>query len=91
MGWSITGADKMAHLRAYKWNGGDMLELVRIQRRESMPKAAGAENDVISATEMLSYERKSYSELGKYVGSISHHLSLDSKKKAWFQSQIWGL
>lgn len=91
MGWSITGADKMAHLRAYKWNGGDMLELVRAQRKAELPKAVGAENEVISATEMLSYERKSYSELGKYVTSISHHLSLDSKKKVWFQSQIWGL
>ncbi len=91
MGWSITGTDKMAHLRAYQWNGGDMLELVRAQRKMEQPKAAGAENDVISATEMLSYERKSYSELGKYVESISHHLSIDSKKKVWFQSQIWGL
>lgn len=90
MGWSMTGVDRMAHLRAYKKNGGDMLELVRTQRKE-LPKAAGAENDVISATEMLSYERKSYSELGKYVNCISHQMSLDSKKKAWFQSQIWGL
>lgn len=91
MGWSWTGVDKMAHLRAYKWNGGDMLELVRVQREDALPKAAGAENEVISAAEMLSYEKRSYSELGKYVESISHHLSLDSKKKVWFQSQIWGL
>lgn len=90
MGWSLTGVDKMAHLRAYKWNGGDMLELVRAQRKEALQKAAGAENEVISATEMLSYERRNYSELGKYVDSISHHLSLDSKKKVWFQSQSWG-
>lgn len=81
----------MAHLKAYKWNGGDMPELVRAQRKEVLQKAAGAENEVISATEMLSYERRNYNELGKYVDSISHHLSLDSKKKAWFQSQIWGL
>jgi hypothetical protein len=33
MGWSRLGADKMAHLRAYYWNGGDMLELVRAQRK----------------------------------------------------------
>lgn len=91
MGWSVTGADKMSHLRAYQWNGGDMLELVRTQRKAGLPKAAGAENEVISASEMLRYERKSYSELGKYMDSISHSLSLDSKKKVWFQSQIWGL
>ena len=28
MGWSRTEVDKMAHLRAYYWNGGNMLELV---------------------------------------------------------------
>lgn len=27
MGWSRTGADKMTHLRAHYWNGGNMLEL----------------------------------------------------------------
>ena len=34
MGWSRTGADKMAHLRAYYYNYGDMLELVRMQKEE---------------------------------------------------------
>lgn len=91
MGWSKTGADKMAHLRAYKWNGGDMLELARYQRREKLSKAAEAEHDVISATEMLNYERKNYTELGKYVNSINHHLPGDTKKYAWFRSHIWNL
>ena len=52
MGWSIKGAGKMAKLRAYKLNGGDMLELVRYQKRE-MPKAVGVEYDVLSCTEIL--------------------------------------
>lgn len=34
MGWSKHGVDQMAHLRAYMWNGGDMLELARYQRKE---------------------------------------------------------
>lgn len=42
MGWSRTGADKMAHLRAYYYNQGDMRELVRMQKKE-LPLAAGAE------------------------------------------------
>lgn len=91
LGWSRTGADKMAHLRAYKWNGGDMLALVRYQRREKLPMAVGAEYDVISATEMLHAERKNYTELGKYVSSINHHLPGDTKKYAWFRSHIWNL
>ena len=33
MGWSITGSTKMAKLRAYELNGGDMLELVRYQKK----------------------------------------------------------
>lgn len=91
MGWSRTGADRIAHLRAYKWNGGDMLELVRYQRNKEIQKAVGVEKDIISATEMLRYEEKNYTELGKYVNSISHSLPGDTKKYAWFRSHIWNL
>lgn len=52
MGWSITGATKMAKLRAYELNGGDMLELVRYQKRD-LQKAAGAEYDVLSSAQMI--------------------------------------
>lgn len=56
MGWSRTGADKMARLRAYYWNGGDMLELVR--RQESrLPATAGAENEVLSCESIMKWER----------------------------------
>ncbi len=48
LGWSRTGADQMARLRVYYFNGGDMLELVRYQK-ESLPKAAGCESAPISA------------------------------------------
>lgn len=34
MGWSKKGADAMAQLRAYYYNGGDILELVRYQKKE---------------------------------------------------------
>ena len=34
MGWSMTGAAKMAQLRAYNENGGEMLELVRYQKKD---------------------------------------------------------
>lgn len=91
MGWSRIGTDKMAHLRAYYYNGGNMLELVRKQRKE-LPKAAGAEeNDIISCEEMLRAEKNKRYELGKYVESISHRVSTDAKKYAWFNAHIWGL
>ena len=34
MGWSKEGMSKMAQLRAYYYNHGDMLELVRYQKKE---------------------------------------------------------
>ena len=46
LGWSRIGADKMARLRVYRRNGGNMLELVRYQKY-SQKKAAGAEDEVI--------------------------------------------
>lgn len=66
MGWSRMGVDKMAHLRAYYWNGGNMLELVRQQERE-LPVAAGAENEVLSCESMLQWERQRHNKLGKYI------------------------
>lgn len=90
MGWSITGASKMAQLRAYYLNGGNMLELVRYQKKE-VPKAAGAELELISAEKVLRSEKNRHGELGKYVEAISHHVSLDTKKRAYFNAQIWGL
>lgn len=89
MGWSCTGVDKMAHLRAYYWNGGKMLELVRQQ--EESPIAAGAENEVLSCESMLRWERQQHNKLGKYIESISHSVSTEVKKYAWFNGQIWGL
>jgi len=90
MGWSRTGVDKMAHLRAYYWNGGDMLELVRGQGREHSV-AAGAENEALSCESMLRWERQRHNKLGKYIESISRSVSTEVKKYAWFNAHIWGL
>ena len=90
MGWSVKGATKMAQLRAYYFNGGDMLELVRHQKRE-LPKAAGAEYEVLSSKQILTSERSRHGELGKYVEAISHSMSLQNKKVIYFNSHIWGL
>lgn len=57
LGWSKTGADKMARLRVYKKNGGDMLVLVRYQK-QGLPRAAGMEEMICSAEEVLRSERK---------------------------------
>ena len=90
MGWSKKGASKMSQLRAYHLNGGDMLELVRFQEQK-VSKAVGDEYQVISAEEMLRFEKRRHGELGKYMETITHHVSLDTKKKVYFQSHLWGL
>ena len=89
-GWSKTGVAKMSELRAYYYNKKDMLELVRYQKKE-LPKAAGMEYPEITLTQILASERKQCSELGKYMESISHSISLSTRKKVWFQEHIWGL
>lgn len=83
LGWSREGADKMAHLRAYYFNHGDMLELVQAQK---LPMAAGAENDIIADTKKLG--EGMYSEWGKYVDHANHTVSILGQKYAWLSAQI---
>lgn len=90
MGWSQTGADKMSQLRVYDKNGGDMLELVRYQKR-GLPKAAGAEYEVLSSVQIQQSEKNRHGELGKYTEAINHHMSLQNKKTVYFNGHIWGL
>ena len=80
----------MAQLRAYYVNGGNMLELVRFQKRE-LPVAAGAEYDILRSNQIIASERNRHGEVGKYIECISHSLSLQNKKMVYFNTQIWGL
>lgn len=90
MGWSRNGADKMARLRAYYFNGRDMLELVRFQQRE-LPKVAGMEEVILSCTEVLRSEANKNYDLGKYSERMSHSIGGSIKKKLAMRSHIMGL
>ena len=91
MGWSPRGADRMAQLRAYYLNGGDMLELARFQKQE-LPKAAGAEETkYLTGGDVINVKEDLHGILGKYHDAITHSISLQNKKKVYFQTQIWGL
>lgn len=90
MGWSVIGATKMAQLRAYTLNGGNMLELVRYQKKE-LPKAAGAEYDVLSASDIMQSEKRRHGELGKYMECITHSLPEQCKIKAYMRNHIRAL
>ena len=90
MGWSRQGASKMSELRAYYYNDGNMLELVRYQKKAGIEEEK-KEEKILSSTQILRSERNRHGELGKYLESISHSLSLQNKKKVYFQAQIRGL
>lgn len=79
MDWSIYGAEKMARLKAYHLNGGNMLELVRYQER-ALPKADGAEELYITSRELLNLEKNRHRQMEKYMKNISHSISLKVKK-----------
>lgn len=92
MGWSRTGADKMAHLRAYYYNQGDMRKLVRMQKKE-LSLASGAENIICSCRDILNSEsNKSYSrreqELRKYYDTMQASVSVQDRKIAYFGGHV---
>lgn len=92
MGWSRHGVDQMAHLRAYYYNGGDMLELVKRQPeyRTELKKAAGAEEIILSAEEIMRTERQRDPN-GKYYDAIRASVTDEVSKWVWFNGHIWGL
>lgn len=91
MGWSIKGMSKMAELRAYYYNGGDMLELVRYQK-EILPVAAGCEEDVLSCEAMLREEGKRRRTLGNLANMPIYSIPYPKIKKiANFKDHIYGL
>lgn len=91
LGWSRTGADKMSRLRIYRQNKGNMLELVRYQKKE-LPLAVGAEEVIYSATQMLSAERRNRNRLGELADIPVYSIPYPQVKKiAALKNHIWGL
>ncbi len=78
----------MAELRAYYYNGGDMLELVRCQK-ENLQKAVGCEVVVFSCEEMRQEERKRRIEkTGRTVG-LSYSVSADQEDNQLQRTYLW--
>lgn len=92
LGWSRLGASKMARLREWHYNRESMLELVRMQRKE-LPIAAGAEEVVLSASDIIASEinRKSRTakETGKYTDIINTTLELKTKRQLGVYVNTW--
>jgi hypothetical protein len=93
MGWSRRGGSQMAHLREYYYNGGDMLELAKFQKRE-LPMAAGAESVVLSAGKVLRSEHndrnKRQIEYGKYADAMGAIMTVHTSKQLsfWLNSRF---
>ena len=91
LGWSKVGADKMARLRIYWKNGGDMLELVRFQQKE-LPVAAGAEEVIYTATDMIRMENANKRQLGSMADIPTYSIPYPKIKKiAAIRHHIWGI
>ena len=91
LGWSVVGVDKMAELRAYHYNKGDMLELVRYQKTVD-PKAVGCEDVVLSCAELLLQESEHRKRLGAFADTKTYSIPYTQIRKiANFKSQIYGL
>ena len=91
LGWCRVGADKMSRLRIYRYNQGDMLELVRFQKKE-LKQVAGAEEVIYSATEMLRTEKKNRKKLGALADLPVYSIPYAQVKKiAAIKNHIWGL
>lgn len=91
LGWSRTGCDKMARLRIYQKNGGNMLELVRYQK-EKLPTVADAEEIIYSAREMIVMENRNKQHLGSMADMPVYSIPYPQIKKiAAIKNHIWGL
>lgn len=91
LGWSVVGMEKMAELRAYYYNKGDMLELVRYQKTV-LPQAAGCEEVISSCAELLLQESKHRQSLGAFADTKTYSIPYTHIKKiANFKSHIYGL
>ena len=91
LGWSRRGADKMARLRVYEKNGGDMLELVRYQKKE-LAKAVGCEEVICSCEQVLASERANRRKLGALADMPVYSIPYPQVKKiANFKDHIYGL
>ena len=91
LGWSRHGVNQMAKLRIYKANKGDMLNLIRIQKKE-LPLAVGADEIKCLSAELYDVEKRKLKEEERYVERMTHSIPYPQVKKiAYFKNHIWGL
>ena len=81
----------MARLRIYRQNKGDMLGLVRYQKKE-IKMAAGAEEVIYTASQMIKMENANRKRAGKAWDMPVYSIPYPQIKKiAALKDHIWGL
>lgn len=91
LGWSKKGIDQMSHLRAYKANGGDMLELAKMQRTVVTVDREKLEN-LYSAADIMDSEREAKTQIEKYCDVFCKLLpNMHIKKMASIHFHVAGL
>lgn len=77
LGWSKHGAHQMGQLRAYSWNKGNMLELVRFQKENNRQK--NKDEQKVWLRDILASERQ-HNPNGKYYDKIQCSIPAQARK-----------
>lgn len=72
MGWSKEGAKKLSFLRIYWKNGGKMEQLLSEERKCEEKRG---EEKILSAAELIHWEKQTKKHNGKYVDAVQARLS----------------
>lgn len=92
MGWSKEGAGKLSGLRIYWKNGGKVEELVRGKGKPEEEKKKNPEEErVLSAQEMINWEKRTQKRNGKYIEALQARISHQTGMKVYFQAAIKGI
>ena len=88
LGWSRTGADKMARLRIYRQNKRDILELVRYQKKRTATGCRCRRSDIFSNADVVSgkTQQKQAWKTGRSAGiqySVPTHQKDSGIKKSY--------
>lgn len=87
-GWSKGGAGKVSGLRIYWKNGRSIDELIKVEL-EGEKKAE--EERVMSAEEMIKWEKRTQKRNGKYIEALQARVSHQTGMKVYFQAAIRGI
>ena len=83
MGWSVTGCHQMAQLRAYHWNGGKVIDLLKYQKENK------AKEDYIEEQEVLIKELRKRQFGWKYAEKMYRDIpGIERHSMKWMKDLI---